>query len=102
MYSQFQLCAKARAEMVSRKNINLLSHVWPFCHTNSFENDKTKKASFHTFEKILSFSNDIVSPISLIIAIIINHRLSIERSALEFTVIFLFFFHSAPTLSLEI
>ena len=45
-----------------------------------------------------------VSPINLIIAIIINYRLRIERSFLEFTVIILifFFFNSAPTLSLEI
>ena len=38
--------------------------------------------------KILSFSNDIVGPINLINGIIINYQLSIERSALAFTVIF--------------
>ena len=38
--------------------------------------------------KIVSFSNDIVGPIDLINAIIINYQFSIERSALEFTVIF--------------
>ena len=39
--------------------------------------------------KIASFSNDIVSPINLNIAIIINDHLSIE-SALKFTVIMFF------------
>ena len=39
--------------------------------------------------KILSFSNDIVSPINLTIAIVINYQLSI-KSALEFTVISFF------------
>ena len=45
--------------------------------------------------KILSFLKDIVSPINLINPIIINYQLSIERNALESTVI-IFFFHSAP------
>ena len=43
---------------------------------------------------ILSFSNDIVSNINLINAIIINYQLSIERSTVGFTVII--FFHSLP------
>ena len=59
----------------------------------------SKKRPVFMLLKIVSFSNDIVSPINLNIAIIINDHLSIE-SALKFTVII--FFHSAPTLSLEI
>ena len=35
---------------------------------------------------ILSFFNDIVRPINLINAVIINYQLSIEGNALEFTV----------------
>ena len=52
--------------------------------------------------KILSFLKDIVSPINLINPIIINYQLSIERNALESTVIIFFFFTRHPKLSLEI
>ena len=43
----------------------------------------------HSFENLV-ISGDIVSPINLINAIIINYLLSIERSALEFTAIIFF------------
>ena len=49
----------------------------------------SKKRSVFMLLKIVSFSNDIVSPINLNIATIINDHLSIE-SALKFTVIFFF------------
>ena len=55
----------------------------------------SKKWPVFILLKILSFLNDIVSPINLINALIINCQLSIERSALEFTAIDIFFLLSA-------
>ena len=79
MYSRLQICTKTDAEMVSRQSINLLSHAWLL--------KMIKNGQF----SILSFSNDSVSPINLISAVIINYQLSIEGNALELTVaIFLF------------
>ena len=47
-------------------------------------------------------SKHFVSPINLIIPIIINYQLSIERSSLVSYLQSSFFFYTAPTLSVEI
>ena len=64
MYSQLQICTKAHAEMVSRLNINCLSHVWPFSHTNSLENDQN--APFSLLE---------IGPISLLLGAFHMHSM---------------------------
>ena len=38
MYSKLQICTRAHVEIVSRLDINLLSHEWAFCHTYSLQN----------------------------------------------------------------